>query len=425
MKKFFKKLLCIYLFILLAIACSNKEKKIDMSKYEDLDAGALQLFEPDASLKNQTISIPSAKNITKWQSSDSVLSNVPQNILVSSADNLSKPRLYKAHDKFNRDYHFVGNTPVISNNKLFVLGNKSVVSAYNLSDIKKPKWKKAFANTEEDVFRGGGLFVANKYLAVTYGSNSISVLDVDTGKEKWKYIMSNISKTAPLIYKGRVFALTVDNRLYCLDLATGLLKWINEGASEQLGIIKTSSIIAYKNIIIVPYSIGQLYTVTIADGEQLWNLSLDDKFSSIGTLHTPIIDEGIAYVSSFKGTLYALNLGTGNIEWSNHSAGGNSIWLAGDYIFSVNKKSQLAAINKFTGKLKWIQNLSEDVISSRPIIVNKKLFIISSKGKALIFSPFTGKKIKEVQIAQRRYSAPIAVSSGLYLLSEQGDLAVF
>ena len=425
MKNSLKNIIYIYLFTILLVACSSKEKPIDISKYEDLDAQALQLLEPDVSLKKQNISIPTTKTVTQWQSSSDLLSNIPQNILVKSANNLSKPILYKVHNKFNRDYHFAGNTPVISNGMLFVLGNKSIVSAYNLSDIKNPKWRKAFNNTEEDVFRGGGMFVENKYLAVTYGSNSISVLDTDTGKEKWNYMMSSISKTAPLIYKGKVFVLTVDNKLYCLDLKTGLLQWISEGASEQLGIIKNLSIVPYKDVIIVPYSVGQLYAVNIVDGKQLWNLSLDEKFSSIGTLNTPIINEGIAYISSFKGTLYALNLETGSMEWTNPHGGGNAVWLAGNYIFSVNKQYQLVAINRSTGTPKWIQDLSNYTIDSRPIIINNKLFIASSEGIVLTMSPLTGEKIKEIKIIKGRYSAPIAISNGLYLLSEEGNLVVF
>jgi outer membrane protein assembly factor BamB len=420
-----KRLLCVCLLTITIIACDKKEKPIDISKYEDLDANGVQLFAPDPSLKNKSISIPSSQKITAWPSSSGALSSIPQNILVNSTSDLSSSTSYNIHKSFSRDYHFIGNNPVISDNKLFVLGNCSVVSAYNLSNLKELKWKKSFSNTEEDVFRGGGIFVSNKYLAVTYGGTSVNLLDTETGKEKWKYAMSNISRTTPIIYKGKVFVLTVDNKLYCLDLISGLLLWVNEGASEQLSIIKTSSIIGHEDSVIVPYSVGQIYAINISDGKPLWNLSLDDKFSSIGDVFTPIINNHIAYISSFKGGLYALNLKIGNIEWDNHYAGGNSIWLAGDYIFSVNKNSKLAAINKFTGKVKWLRDLSDDTDYSRPIMINKKLFIASSSGKLLVLDPATGNSIKEIQIAKERYSNPIAIQGGLYLLSEKGKLIVF
>ena len=275
MQKLFKRLV-VLVFIVIQVACSNTEKEIDVSKYKDVDTKSIQLFEVDSSLKKKTVIIPNARKTQYWHNSGGVFNTTPQNISASLKANLSRSHSYKLHDSFNKDYQFVGNTPVILKNKLFVLGNKSIVYAYNLSDLKNPIWSKAFNNTEEDVFRGGGLFVTNGYLAVTYGSDSIKILDPDTGKEKWQYKMSNISKTSPIIYKNKVFVLTIDNELYCLDLSTGLLVWVSEGAVEQLGVIKTSSLVAYKDLIIVPYSVGQVYAVDITEGKQLWNLALDE-----------------------------------------------------------------------------------------------------------------------------------------------------
>ena len=422
MQKLLKHLVLLILITTLS-SCST-EKAIDDSKYEDAERKTMLLFKPDISLKKKNITIPNAKRNSNWHSSGGIFNKVPENISVSANTNLLKTQTYKLHSSFSRDYHFVGNTPVILKDKLFVLGNKSTVHAYALSNLKKPIWKKSFDNTEEDSFRGGGIFITKGYLAVTYGSDIVKILNPDTGKEKWQYKMSNISKTAPIIYKNKVFVLTVDNKLYCLNLSTGLLIWINEGAAEQLGVIKTSSPIIYKDHIIVPYSVGQVYAVNIADGKQTWNLALDEQFSSIGDLHTPVISNNIAYISSFKGNLYALNLLTGNIEWNNHYAGGNSIWIAGDYIFTVNKNSQLAAVNRFNGKVKWIQNLSNFAIDSRPIIINKKLFVPSLDGILFVISPFTGKILNKVQIPKERYSAPIATQNSLYLLSNKGNLLI-
>jgi len=421
LKKSFFALLSTFLFF----GCSTSDKDIDPSKYENVDMETVQLFAPDASLKGRRVDIPSAKSIGEWQSSGGNLSEIPQNVLIKSAVKLVNKRTHALNAKFNKDYSFVGNTPIISNGKLVVLGPRSTIYAYDLSNLNKLVWEISLGDTEEDSFVGGGMFGTNGNLAVTHGSGSLTLLDLHTGKEKWQYKMNGISKTAPIIYKDRVFALTVDNKLYCLELTTGLLKWVNEGAAEQLGIIRSSSLVGHEDFVIVPYSVGQVYAVDISEGKPLWNLSLDDKFSSLGDLHTPIINEDIAYISSFRGTLFALNLKTGNVEWGNHYAGGNPIWVAGDYIFVANKNSQLAALEKTTGKVKWIQELPDDTVTLRPIIANKELFVLSSEGKLLVFSPSTGKKVRENQVAVGRYASPIAIQSGLYLLSAEGHLFVF
>ena len=412
------------LLVCMLLASCNTDKPIDSSKYQNTDVVSSVLEAPDKELKTQIIKIPQAISLSYWPTSGGLSSNLPDHIMVNKGKALSNQNSYKIHSSFDRDYYFIGNTPVINDNMLFVLGQAKVY-AYDLSNLKKSKWEVDFSYSRADeALRGGGLYLIKGYLAVTYGSDQLSVLNPETGQELWHYDLTSITRATPLIYRDKVYITTVDNKLYCLDLKTGFLKWTYEGVPEQLSMLRAQSLIVHGDFVIVPCSTGQLLGINAESGEVVWNLSLDEKVTLVNYINTPVINDDIAYISSYRGSIYALDLRDGKVEWENPSVGGSPFWLAGNYIYSINLYSQLVAVNKLSGKVKWIQNLSSDPIFSSPILINKKLYVASSKGKLLVFSPIDGTPLEEINIPSGKYARPVAVQNGFFLLSENGKMTV-
>lgn len=412
-----------FLCLVFLLACST-DKAIDVSGYQNTGVVSAALDAPDKSLQNKRIKIPQAMSVNYWPSSGGVLPGLAGHVRVNNGAAFSKLDTYKVHSSFDRDYYFLENTPVILNGMLFVLGQAKVY-AYNINQLSTPKWEVDFSNrTKGDALRGGGLYVTNGYVVATYGSDQVSLLNATNGNELWHYDLTSIARTTPLIHQGKVFVVTIDNKLYCLDLKTGFLKWTYEGVSEQLSVLRTQALTAYGDIVIVPCSTGQLLGINANSGELVWNLSLDNTVSLVNYINTPAINNDIAYVSSQKGSIYALDLRDGRVEWENPSVGGNQFWLGGDYIYTINDYAQLVAVNKFSGKVKWIQDLPSKPTFSSPILVNNKLYVASSKGKLLAFSPIDGNKLIEQDIPSGKYARPIATQSGLFLLSDTGKLTV-
>jgi outer membrane protein assembly factor BamB len=119
--------------------------------------------------------------------------------------------------------------------------------------------------------------------------------------------------------------------------------------------------------------------------------------------------------------VYALNLKTGGIAWKNPLIGGGALWPAGSYIYTINNYAQLVAVKQSSGRVKWVQNLPYTVLSG-PILVNSELYVASSDGRLLVFSPTDGRQIREISIPKGRYTLPIAVKGQLFLLADSGKL---
>jgi outer membrane protein assembly factor BamB len=415
-----RRLCAISSFAILLTACSKEGKPVDASKYQSIELNVPAYVQPDKALKNDSIKIPHLSSNAQWAASSSVTAGIPQNIAVGQGKSILDYRTFKVHKSFDRSYHFIGNTPVAYGDMLYVLG-QACVYAYKFSNLSQAVWSEDFSAQSEDFLRGGGLYINGDRLAVTYGSNQIAVLDAQTGREFWRYELSSIARSAPLIHKGKVFVMTIDNKVYCFSLKDGLLQWTFDGIADQLSMINSLSMAAYNDMIIVPCATGQILLIKADSGDLIQNVSLDTKLSLVNHIHTLVVDQSFAYISSYQGSMYALNLKTGNVVWDTPLVGGGTLWPAGDYIYTINNNSQLIAVKRSSGGVKWVQDIPYKTLSG-PILVNNDLYVTAYAGKLLVFSTTDGRQIREISIPKGRYAQPIAVKNQLLLLSDSGKL---
>ena len=434
------KILLLFIMIGSIFGCANKDKiKKLPGKYIEL-MQEIEYAQPDKALAGKAIAIPHSQINDKWLNSNFSVSAMPENIKIPSELSYKISNSKLAH---SNNLYGVSVTPVIFNNILYSFDNQGYVVAYNVSNFSKPIWsKKLFAKELAKDSIGGGLVCDKDFLIVTFGNTNLIALNKDDGSEIWRYSLSSIARSTSIIKDDKVFTLTVDNRLYCIDLRTGKLLWTHEGAIEQFGVFGSASPVVSGNLVIAPYSSGQLNALNINTGEVVWQLSLIKSTGNSTMLYlndidmTPIINQGILYVSNYAGTMFAVEVSTGQIKWANDSVGGNKFaWIAGNYIYSVNKYSQLTAVLKQTGQVKWVSDLAEKItiksksnkdkaIISGPVMINNMLYLTSSDGKLSVFDPASGIKLNEYQISKNVYSPPISVGDKIYFINNSGILSV-
>ncbi len=91
-----------------------------------------------------------------------------------------------------------------------------------------PAWPKephrlAFDACYEPVVLDGTLFVPSMV------TDSVTAYDTDTGEAKWKFFTGGPVRFAPVAWKDHVAFVSDDGYLYCLDAATGALRWRVQG----------------------------------------------------------------------------------------------------------------------------------------------------------------------------------------------------
>ena len=79
----------------------------------------------------------------------------------------------------------------------------------------------------EPVVQGKTVFVASSR------NDSLTALDTETGKQRWRFYADGPVRLAPVVWKDRVFLGSDDGHLYCLATADGRLLWKFQAVPSQ------------------------------------------------------------------------------------------------------------------------------------------------------------------------------------------------
>ena len=171
---------------------------------------------------------------------------------------------------------------------------------------------------------------------------------------------------------------------------------------------------------------GTLYAFSVQTGTLLWSFATGDSIIS-----SPAVVNGIVYVGSVNGTLYALDALSGNQLWSN--ATGVSISSSPTvvngvvYIGVVNPgpfSGGIDAFNAASGVLLWSVTTGPIAFSS-PAVVNGVVYIGSIDGNLYAFNAQSGIELWASPAGPAVDSTPAVQGNVVYVGSEDGSLHAF
>jgi outer membrane protein assembly factor BamB len=345
--------------------------------------------------------------------------------------------------------------PVVADGRVFVLDAQAHVFAFDARDG-KPLWDKNLApvGPDTDFFNvfglfgpdmsidpskgfGGGTAYDSGKLFVSTGFGSVFAIDAATGRQLWKADLEVPIVNAPVAIAGRVFVSSEDNHFVALAQSDGHVLWDHQGISESAGILTSTSAAVAGETVIVPYTSGELYALRIDNGTPEWNdmLTKSGNVTALSELDDiagrPVIDRDMVFAISHSGTMAAININTGDRVWSRDVGGIQTPWAAGDFIYVLTTEGQVLCLQRKDGKVKWLHQLprwtdpkdrDEAIVWSGPLLVSDRLILVSSNGKAVSLSPYTGELLGRIDIPDGTYIPPVVANGTLYLLTNGAQL---
>ncbi len=287
---------------------------------------------------------------------------------------------------------------------------------------------------------GGGLAYADGRLYVTTGFGEVVALNPTDGSRLWTKKTESPFHTAPTVRDGKVYVVNRDNRMWALDAATGADVWNHEVFAEGAGVLASTSPAASGDLVIIPYTNGDIYALRANNGRPLWNDSLTrtgsaDSLSSINDIAgRPVIDGNLVFAISHAGRLVAIDSRTGERRWTRDLAGVQTPWVAGDYLYVVGMDGVLYCFEKTTGRVAWSTYLGrwqdeearEDTVEwSGPLMVNGHLVLTSTDGRIAVVAASSGALEQSYDTGVGSIIAPIAAAGALYILNDDGDLTAY
>ncbi len=330
--------------------------------------------------------------------------------------------------------------PIVANGVIYVFDAKSHVSAWRASDGERIWRYNLTPDGEERGALGGGLAYGGGTLFVTTGYGEVHALEPENGATIWVAQIGVPMRGAPTYDRGKLYALSYDNRLHAINVADGSVQWKHVGIAENAGLIGTASVASQGTLLVVPYSSGEIFALRAANGQVAWSDSLTrvgrlSALSQLGDINgSPVIDRGRVYAVSHAGRMVAIDLRTGERIWDQDIASIQTPWVAGDFIFVLSLDSQVIALSRDSGRIRWVRQLAqfgdpedrEDPIQwTGPILAGDRIIVASSEGVVTTISPYSGEVLGHLELPDGVSMPPIVANGTLYFLTDDAELLAY
>ena len=329
-------------------------------------------------------------------------------------------------------------SPVIADGKIFALDANANVGAYDEKSGAQ-LWRVDLTPVDLDSEKGfgGGVAYDSGKLYVSTGFGFVAALDAASGKELWRHSVTVPFRAAPVVNGGRVFVATQENQLYALAADDGRVLWDHRGIAESAGILGSNSVAVAGDVVIVPYTSGELFALRVQNGKPIWSdtLSRTGKLTPLASLADisgrPVIDRGLVFANSHAGRLVAIDIRTGERAWTLDVGGTQRPWVAGDYVFVITDEAKVLCVARADGRVRWSTQLDAyrnpetrkgPIAWAGPVLVSDRLIAVSSGGYAVSISPYTGEVLGKVDTPDKAFIAPIVADNTVYVLTDDARL---
>jgi outer membrane protein assembly factor BamB len=330
--------------------------------------------------------------------------------------------------------------PVVADGRVFTMDSEANVSAFDTRNGRR-LWRVALTpRKEDDGAMGGGLaYHAGKLFAAT-GYGDVFAIEPASGRVFWIAALKLPIRGAPSADGGRVFVITYDNQMHALDIERGEELWTHAGISEPAGFLGAANSAVEGNIVIAPYSSGEVTALRADTGAVAWSEQLvrsTGRISQAGALNDingrPVIDRGRVYAVSQSGRFIAIELRTGERVWERVIASVQTPWVAGDFIYAITIDSEIICLSRRDGKVKWIRQLrryedpnaktNKGIISwFGPVLAGDRLLVTSTDERVLSLSPYTGDLIGQVSLPDKAAQPPVVADGTVYIVTDDATL---
>lgn len=391
----------------------------------------------DSRIADTTVRLPTAIAQPEWPQPGGNARNVLDHVIAKGdLKKIWKTGVGKGNSSSTR----VTASPVVADGKIFAMDASARVSALDAKSGKRlwqvrlaPKGEKGAAGF------GGGLSYDMERLFVSNGFGHILALDPDTGKEIWKREFGVPFHFAPTVASGRLFVTTVDNQMHAVSSFDGGSLWSHRGFTEPAGILTDTNPAVEGEMVIAPFSSGEIIALRAQNGQQAWTdqLTKSGRQTAISNISAiagrPAVDRGQIIAISHSGRLVAIDLRSGERIWTRNIGGTQTPWISGEYVYVVSSEAMVICLTRRDGRIRWLAQLEEFTNSDKgeriqwngPVLAGHQLVLFSSHGRFVALSPYNGSVVQTGKASGGVTTAPAVADGIFYVLNEDADVVAF
>jgi outer membrane protein assembly factor BamB len=239
---------------------------------------------------------------------------------------------------------------------------------------------------EQQVASGANFYGDDVLLASEAGT--MFALDIKTGEIKWSYTTGDQLRSSPTVWKSFSLLGGCDGKLHKIDLVKG--EKVGDGVTLNAPTLSTPNIIG--KIAIVSTQPGVVLAIDVETEKVVWTFSDSSQSSdmraspaSLGKFENDKLT-GISVVATRNRRLLGLDLSNGKVLWESilkKRADGSPI-ICSDRAWIGALDGSIYAIDLKSGEETWSYQMSGQILAS-PAVADEKLIIATEKGSVICF----------------------------------------
>ncbi|WP_020412177.1 outer membrane protein assembly factor BamB [Microbulbifer variabilis] len=313
--------------------------------------------------------------------------------------------------------------PGLADGKLVAASSDGEVTAFERS-TGQPLWE-----TDLDIELSGGVGVGLGIAVVVDYRGRAIVLDLNNGAKLWNYQVSGEVVSAPAVGSGVVVLQTVDGKLVGLDAGTGEELWSHNTTLPVLTLRGTAAPVISGGLVLAGLDNGKLIALDARDGTPRWEQRVAIPQGSaelervVDIDGSPVVRGDLVFAASYQGRVVALSKDGGRGLWARDASTHHAVAVGGGHVYLSSVSGSVYAYNVGNGQIVWTNNELLRRELSGPAYFQGVVVIGDLEGYLHVLDPNTGQFIGREQVDGDAIRIPMLVDGDLlFVLSDDGEL---
>ncbi len=216
-----------------------------------------------------------------------------------------------------------------------------------------------------------------------------------TGEVRWAFAAVGGVASEILRIGDRVFGVTLDGELVCLDLSDGTVLWRIPPSTESRERSLRYSVLRVGDRLVFSSPGGRITSVVAETGKSLWERKLDHEVNTSLVL----LGESL-FVGTHGHWIYRLNAATGEVETLSPTEGipyGSPVVVDGSLLFLIGGQS-LVRFDADLDKIRWSVSTAGEWSSFRPQLHGEEVLVGNDQGEVVFADLSTGQVNRKLPV---------------------------
>ena len=241
--------------------------------------------------------------------------------------------------------------------------------------------------------------------------------------------------TPPVASETAIYTLDADQTIYSTEISSGRTLWKKElkGLTKRDKTALGGGLAVTDGTLIVASGFGYVTRVSAEDGTELWKRELGVPMTG-----APTVKDGTIFVASNNNEVFALDLETGETDWSDQAIAESARVLGSpspaaieDFVIAPYSSGEIIAYLANNGRRLWTDAISQagrftpiseiNDIGSRPVLAGGLVFASSQTGITVAIDGRSGNRVWARPIGSTQ--APALSGKFLFVIGTNATLA--